>query len=41
MTSFRWVNNGRPPDSHVLQMEEDELAEGYTALKQALNPPAG
>jgi hypothetical protein len=39
--SDRWVNSGRPLNSLLLQMEEDELAQGYRALKEALQPPAG
>ncbi len=36
LQSDLWVNQGKPPDSPLLDVEEEELAEGYTALRNAL-----
>jgi hypothetical protein len=31
-----WVNQGKPPDSPLLTQEEDELRQGYAALRAAV-----
>jgi hypothetical protein len=46
LCSDLWVNGGKPEASPLLEREEAELAEGYTALREALqasarNPASG
>lgn len=33
-----WVNQGKQPDSPLLTQEEDELRQGYAALRAAIRP---
>lgn len=35
--SDQWVNAGKPGDSQLLALEEEALAESYSALKEAIN----